>query len=262
MRDIESRLDALERANRRYRAGLTASLAVLALVALAGFQETRPWPTDIVANSISVRTLQASTGQVAQLSSQGARFGAVFASEAQFDRAETRALSAANFQARLAALAQASAQSLDVVSPDGRPGLSLTAAEGIVLLDRGGRRAAALQSVGDEGSLCLFARGGKPVVSLGFFNGAGAVRTFHPEGRLLTSLGLNNVGQSQVAAHTANGGLGAFLTTSAQGRVGKLVVQQGDGFEVAVIEQSGTSGRLRTYGPEGKVEATFPPESP
>jgi hypothetical protein len=121
---------------------------------------------------------------------------------------------------------------------------------------------ASLSTAGNAGDLKLFGPGGKQLVGAGYVNGAGSVRTFHPEGRLLTSLGLNNVGQAQVAAHTTNGGLGAFLTTGDQGRVGRIVVQQGDGFEVAVIEQKGKSGQIRTYGPEGKVEATFPSETP
>ncbi|MCW5939830.1 MAG: hypothetical protein KF884_00100 [Fimbriimonadaceae bacterium] len=262
MRDIESRLAALERANRHYRAGLAVSLAALGVVVLAGFQEVRPYPTDIVANSISVRTLQAATGQVTNLTSSGARFGSISATEAQLDRAESRAFTATNFQARVAALAQASAQLLEVMAPNGRPAMSLSAGEGLVVINPQGLPTASLSSSSNAGDLKLFGPGGKQVVSAGFVNGAGTVRTFHPEGRLLTSLGLNNVGQAQVAAHTANGGLGAFLSTGDQGRVGRIVVQQGDGFEVAVIEQKGKSGQIRTFGPEGKIEATFPPETP
>ncbi len=260
MRDIEQRLDKLERENRVYRTGLTVALVVIGVGVVAGFsgegQDRVVFPRNIVADSIIVQQLTATQGQVNTLGTNRLNAGYVGATDGLIQRLESQSLRTNGLLAREAALTRATAQSVLVKDANGTTVVTLAARSGgaaVELSDANGQTLVALLS-GTAGSIQVGGPGGKRAVEVTGDAKGGIVRTLHPAGRALTSLGVSDSGDGLVVAHTRNGNRGALLATDPTGTSGRVTVQREDGTRLVTAEAGAAGGQVLTF--KGRDEET------
>lgn len=264
MSEIERRLEALERTNRRYRAGLTASLAALGVIALAGFgqvppgqQQQQTFPRNIVADSITVQNLSAYTGTVNnfgtnQLTAQAATIGT-----AQCEAVSTKVATVADLQAATALIKQLASARILVKSASGADALSLMASSDggtIAVMDGSGRSVGILSGHETGGLLQIGGKGGYTAFEAYADEKGGRIRTMNNLGKSLASFGRTDRGDGEIVSHTRNGNRAVVLKSNELGERGILVVQKEGGEPLVTIDSDDKGGFVQTL--DGKTETS------
>ncbi len=260
MSTLEDRVAALEATNRRYRSGLTVVLVVLAFIAVAaprqGVPQQQTYPRQIVADSITVQTLNAYSGQVSQLVSDRAALGYVDIRDGSANSLTLRAASIDALDGGAARFGRLSSSLVEVRAPRSAGGVRLTP-EAVSVLGAQDRAVASISQDSDAGALSVFGKGG----FLGFKatadgqNGTAAV--YNGRGFPLASLDAADNGDGRVAAHTRNGNKVAMLESDDSGQYGRATVRKQGGEPMARLEADEKQGRLTVL--DGTKEtARFP----
>ncbi|MBS1723669.1 MAG: hypothetical protein JSS66_12030 [Armatimonadetes bacterium] len=266
MQDLETRVAALERTNRRYRLGLTVSTALLSIVCLAGFgqvgqqQGQQTWPRNLVVDTISAQSITAYSGTINQLGSNRATIQYVAVQDGAAESLAINNLRNKAMASQSAAFGQVLSNQYDLRGGNGANVASLVpAGNGAALtFTDGSGRAVMNLSGGENGSLLrMGAKGGWNAIEVSSDDKTGLITTFGASGKQVASLGHNDKGDGTVVAHARNGNRGAWLTSNDDGDTGRIIVQRQDGTPLARLEGDAKSGYLTIL--DGKDEmARFP----
>ena len=247
MDDIEARVAALEATNIKYRAALTAALVALAFVAIAapmqGVPQQQSYPRHIVADSITVQTLNAYSGHISQSVSDRSTVGYADIRDGNANSLAVRTAAIDSLESNDARFVRAVAAVVEIRDKRAPGGVRLTTTS-VALLGPQERPAATLSLEGDSGILSVFGKGG----FLGFKatadaeNGTAAV--FNGRGFALASLDATDKGDGRVVAHTRNGNKVAMLEADDSGQYGVATVRKQGGESMAKLEATEKMGRL------------------
>lgn len=266
MNDFELRLAALERTNRRYRLGLTTSLSVLALVALAGFGQVGPgngqqqYPRIIVADSITCQNLNAYTGTINQLGTNNATVQYMTLGDGKAEGLTIKNANLSSLRAQRAAMGQTSVTELDVVGPNSGAGFLLapTAEGGLLqMFDNQNKPLVSLSSRDGGGLVSLFGKGGYAGVEVGANDKSGSVKTMNSFNKVIASLGRAETGDGEIVAGTRNGNRAVVIRSDELGKFGRVLVQEEGGFPLVRIEGDENGGVVKTL--KQKVETARMP---
>lgn len=252
MEQFETRLANLERANARYRAGLTVSLVLLGVVCLAGFgqvgQQQQVYPRNIVADSITVTSVNAVTGTIGQIGTNTANVGFLNLTDGRAEGLTVKLANVANLQAQRAALGKATANQVDVVAPNGA-GVTLAAsgdsgavtvstAQNKVVAFLGGRNSAGLlQLNGETGFVGL-----EGTVE----NKGGLVRIVSDSGRSLITMKRTREGDGEIATCNSSGNRLVVARAADDQKSGKLVVYKEGAFPMVTLGMDAKGGLVQT----------------
>ncbi|MBS1715407.1 MAG: hypothetical protein JST30_13845 [Armatimonadetes bacterium] len=246
MDTIEQRLAALESTNRKYRAGLTACLVVLAFIAIAAPRQNpqqQQYPRQIVADTITVQSLNAYSGHVSQFVSDRATIGYADVRDTDAGTLTARSVETKGMRAFEAVLGRTTATMIDVRANETEGGVRLTPGS-VSVLGRQDQVAASLGLEGESGSVSVFGKGGWTGFQATADSQNGTAMVYNGRGFVLASMGSTEKGDGRVIAHTRNGNKVAMLESDDTGQFGRVTVRKQGGEPMARLEAKDKSGRL------------------
>lgn len=264
MCDIESRITKLEKSNRQLRRSLTICIGLFGMMSMYGFgqvgQNQQTFPRNIVADSITVQTLQAYSGTVNQLGSNNATLQFVSIADGRAEALSIKNGSVTNFEAQRSALGRATSSRLDVVDSRGNTGVSVssTSAGGsLQVMDSESKIVGTISNRSGGGSLTLMGKNGFAGIDASVDDRAGMVKVLNSFGKSLVTLGRGEKGDGEVATCTRNGNRVVLLECDEMGKRGKLTIFREGALPVVKIDSDDKEGFIQIF--DGKNETNrFP----
>lgn len=256
MNEIERRLEALEQSNKKYKTGLTVSLAALSFLLLSGFGQDPPgrqqqsFPRNIVADSITVQTISAYTGTVNNLGSNTLTTQSANIGNAQCDVVNSKTLSSNEIQGSAALFKQVSAGRMAVKAASGADCVNIAGTQSggtVSVMDSGGKSTVFLSGQDTGGLLQVAGKGGFVAFEAYADEKSGRIRTLNSYGKTLASFGHTDRNDGEIVAHTRNGNRAVVMRSIESGQRGTLIVQEEGGEPLVVVDSDDSGGFLKTF---------------
>lgn len=250
MEEFEKRLARLEQSNARYRSILTVTLVLLTVLCVAGFGQVQQqtFPRNIVADSLTVTTLNAVSGAVNQLGVNNATVQFLNLTDGRAEGLTVKVANIGGLQAQKSALGMASARQLDVTSQTGA-GLTLSSSgDGgeVSIFGPTGRGIARLGSQSGAGSFSLNSRAGFTGVEAGVDDKGGRFKVLNANNRMLASITRADKGDGEIATYNDAGNRVVILKSEDDQKSGKVIVQKEGAFPMVTLGADAKGGLVKT----------------
>lgn len=253
MDNLELRIARLEQVNARYRVWLSLSLAALTVFCLAGFdQVTRPqqqgYPQNIVADSITVRSVNAVNAMVNQLGTTNATVQYLNLVDGRAEGLSIKLANVATLQAQRAALGRAAATQIDVTTPNGAGVVIGSSGDSgsVTVVSREGQPLSRISGSDSSGSLQLFGNTGFVGVEAKVEQKGGFLRLINSKNRDLITLKRASQGDGEIATCNDSGNRLVVIRAEDDQKSGKVIVHKEGAFPMVTLGINDKGGLVQT----------------